>query len=148
MTVVSFRVYGTPRPQGSKRHVGHGVMIESGGVALRTWREDVKQAALAVRPELDEPIDGPVELRVAFFVKRPASHWTASKRDGSRLRPAAPSRPYRRPDIDKLLRSTCDAISAAGLWADDSRVVELVASKSYCARTVEEGAAITIEALT
>lgn len=50
--------YGTPAPQGSKRHVGRGVMIES-SKNLKPWREAVKYAALAAKPDVD-----------AYFPKR------------------------------------------------------------------------------
>ena len=43
--VITIRVYGTPAPQGSKRHVGRGVMVES-SKKVKPWREAVKQAAL------------------------------------------------------------------------------------------------------
>ena len=36
-----------------------------------------------------------------------------------------------KPDIDKLLRSTLDALGEAGLWADDSQVVHVQSSKDY-----------------
>jgi hypothetical protein len=34
--------------------------------------------------------------------------------------------PYRTPDLSKLTRSTEDAITEAGLWADDARVSEYI----------------------
>ena len=45
LTIVA---YGQPAPQGSKRHVGKGVMVES-SKKLRPWRQDVKAAAEAAR---------------------------------------------------------------------------------------------------
>ena len=42
--VLVFNVNGTPGAQGSKRHVGHGVMIES-SKKVKPWRTDVKTAA-------------------------------------------------------------------------------------------------------
>jgi crossover junction endodeoxyribonuclease RusA len=143
---VEFRVYGTPKPQGSKRHVGNGVMVESGGEALRTWREDVKQAALAARAELDEPLAGPVDLRVTFYLARPLSHWRTG-RNAHMLRDSAPDFPWRRPDLDKLLRSTFDAISAAELWHDDCCAVHVAAWKTYAHNGTAPGAHITLEAL-
>jgi Holliday junction resolvase RusA-like endonuclease len=35
------------------------------------------------------------------------------------------------PDLDKLCRAVADAITDAGLWADDAQVVSLVAAKRY-----------------
>jgi Holliday junction resolvase RusA-like endonuclease len=140
---VNFRVYGTPKPQGSKRHVGNGVMIESGGEALRTWREDVKLAALAERELLDESLIGPIDVRIYFHLRRPASHFRTG-RNAHLLRAGAPAYPYRKPDIDKLLRSTLDAITSAGLWGDDAQAVHVSMSKTYCQPDVAEGATIRI----
>ena len=104
-------VYGTPAPQGSKRHVGNGVLIES-SKKVKPWRQDVKHAALAVRGD-DPPIDGPVLLRIVFTLPKPKS---APKR----VRTYAD----KKPDIDKLLRSTLDALTESGIIADDARVIE------------------------
>lgn len=146
MRRVNFRVYGTPRPQGSKRHVGNGVMIESGGAALRTWREDVKHAALAERAKLDEPLDGPIGLYVGFFLPRPVSHYRTG-RNAHLLRDAAPALPYRKPDIDKLLRSTLDAITTAQLWRDDACAVHVLTTKTFCAPDAPPGAHIALHLL-
>jgi len=103
--------YGTPAPQGSKRHVGGGVMVES-SKKLRPWREDVKQAGLAAREAGAPCLDGPVAVRMVFTLPRPKS---------------APKRrrhPDRTPDLSKLCRAVEDAITDAGLWADDARVVD------------------------
>ena len=35
------------------------------------------------------------------------------------------------PDLDKALRASFDAITDAGVWTDDARVVYVLASKSY-----------------
>lgn len=109
MTAVGFWVVGTPAPQGSKSHVGHGVMVES-SKAVKPWRQDVVAAALTVRPET--PLDGPLFVHMAFTLARPKS---ATK---------ARTAPSGRPDLSKLIRSTEDAVTTAGIWADDARVVE------------------------
>ena len=44
MTRVEFTVLGVPAPQGSKRHVGRGVLVESSN-ALGPWRDAVAWAA-------------------------------------------------------------------------------------------------------
>jgi Holliday junction resolvase RusA-like endonuclease len=167
-------VHGNPAPQGSKRHVGGGVMVEM-SKAVKPWREAIKHAALAVIPQLDEhfpklgpcgicgvpgedqrhrvvdairgsihagdplehaaaeygvsidaarstlfPLTGPLSVEVTFTVRKPAS---------------APKRrttwPAKRPDLDKLLRSTFDGLGTAGAWGDDSQVVEVTARKVY-----------------
>ena len=116
---MTITVYGIPAPQGSKRHVGNGVMIES-SKKVKPWRESVKWAAIQMGAELMacEPIEGPVSVKVAFTLPKPKS-----ARKG-----AVPSK---KPDLDKLVRSTFDALTDAGVWRDDSQVVSLQASKVY-----------------
>ena len=115
---MTITVYGIPAPQGSKRHVGNGVMIES-SKKVKPWREAVKWAAIQMGAELAcEPIDGPVSVKVAFTLPKPKS----ARKDAV---------PYKKPDLDKLVRSTFDALTDAGVWRDDAQVVSLQASKVY-----------------
>jgi len=116
-------VYGTPGPQGSKRHVGNGIMVES-SAKVKPWRLAVKYEALAVRAGAP-PIDGPVFVRMVFTFLRPKSHYRTGK-NAHLLRDDAPKQPCVAPDLSKLLRSTEDALTDAGVWRDDSRVVEYV----------------------
>ena len=123
-------VYGTPAPQGSKRFVGHaksgrGIMIES-SAAVKPWREAVKWAALealeprelSVEAHCNGGFVGPVRVRMVFTLRRPAA---AKKREY----------PHTKPDLSKLVRATEDALTDAGVWEDDARVVELTAAKAY-----------------
>lgn len=108
--------YGTPAPQGSKSFkgltkAGRAIMTESSS-KVRPWRQDVKHAALAARAGLP-PIDAAVRARMVFTMPKPAS--APKKRR---------TYPQRMPDLSKLVRSTEDALTDAGIWADDARVVE------------------------
>lgn len=108
--------YGVPAPQGSKKFVGlaksgRGIMVES-SKKVRPWRQDVKSAALAVRDGAPT-IDAPVRVRMVFTMPKPAS---APKRKRTY--------PCKVPDLSKLARSTEDALTDAGIWKDDARVVE------------------------
>ena len=110
-------VIGSPAPQGSKRHVGGGRMIES-SKKVKPWREDVRAACFGSGASFEA--DAALRVSLTFTVPKPAS---APKR--------TTSWPNRRPDIDKLARSTLDAIVSSGLIADDARVVELFAAKRF-----------------
>ena len=101
----SFYCYGIPAPQGSKRHVGNGVMVES-SKKVTPWREAVKAAAEGAGSKLD----GPLVVAMVFTLPRPKS----AKKDYVI--------PSKYPDLSKLARSTEDAISEVGLWEDDARV--------------------------
>lgn len=104
---------GNPAPQGSKRHLGNGIMVES-SKAVKPWRVDV---AWTVREYFPTPLDGAVRLELEFVMPRPKS---APKRSTP---PAV-----KRPDLDKLARAVMDAITGV-VVADDSQIIELVASK-------------------
>lgn len=116
---VSFVAFGQPAPQGSKSFkgmskAGRAILVES-SKAVRPWRMDVKLAAIECRSRsgLLVPLDGPLGCSMVFTLHKPVS---------------APKKrrtwPDRQPDLSKLLRSTEDAITDAGLWRDDARVVE------------------------
>ena len=148
MSGLVITVHGTPAPQGSKRHVGRGIMVES-SKAVKPWREAVKWAALE---QLDgEALErtGPlfadaVILRVEFVMPRPKAHYRTGKH-AHELRPDAPHLVARKPDVDKLLRSTLDALGEAGVWRDDAQVASVSARKVYLDNgTGPVGARITI----
>ena len=112
--MITIRVYGLPGPMGSKRFVGlsksgKGLMIES-SKAVKPWREAVKWAAIQSGAR---GLDGPLWVSMVFTIKKPKS---APKR--KRTWPAT------KPDLSKLARSTEDALTDSGVWADDARVVE------------------------
>lgn len=106
-------ISGKPAPQGSKRHLGNGIMVES-SKAVKPWRVDV---AWAAREAFLSPMDGPVRLELGFVMPRPKS---APKKST----PAA----VKRPDLDKLARAVLDAITGV-VVVDDSQIVHLVATK-------------------
>ena len=112
-------VIGMPAPQGSKRFMGtrggKGILVES-SKKVKPWREAVVYAAR----ENKERVSGPVNVEMIFTLPKPTS---------------APKRrrtwPDRKPDLSKLIRSTEDALTDAGAWEDDARVVDLRAGKRY-----------------
>ncbi|QIJ62599.1 RusA family crossover junction endodeoxyribonuclease [Streptomyces sp. JB150] len=124
-------VYGTPAPQGSKTRNRAGAMYES-SAAVKPWREAVKTAALDVLHHDDgwAALDGPVWLDLRFTLRRPKNHFGTGRNAGL-LKPSAPQFPTSTPDLDKLIRSTQDALKDAGVLADDSVVAQLSASKVY-----------------
>jgi Holliday junction resolvase RusA-like endonuclease len=112
---IEIRVEGTPAPQGSKRHVGHGIMIES-SAKVKPWREAVKFAAITTQIAQRGnrySIDGPVVFEMVFTMRKPKSApkgrrtWASTK-----------------PDLSKLIRSTEDALVDVGVIEDDARIVE------------------------
>jgi crossover junction endodeoxyribonuclease RusA len=129
--VITIEVRGLPAPQGSKRHVGRGIMVES-SKAVGPWRE-------AVRAETQRVLlgthsrwldGGPLAVEITFRLPRPGAHY-GTGRNASKLKPSAPIFPAGRPDLDKLTRAVLDGLTAGGAWRDDSQVVSLQACKLY-----------------
>lgn len=117
-------VYGSPAPQGSKRFVGlsgkgHAKLIES-SKAVKPWREAVKQAALGALFHGAVSLDGPLHVTMSFTLRKPTSA-PRSRRTW----------PDRKPDLSKLVRSTEDALTDAGVWRDDAQVVQCWSNKTY-----------------
>jgi Holliday junction resolvase RusA-like endonuclease len=124
-------VHGTPGPQGSKTRNAAGAMYES-SAKVKPWREAVKSAALdaLAYDETWQPLTEAVRIDVVFTLKRPKHHFGTGRNAGV-LKPAAPRFPTGKPDTDKLLRSTQDALKDAGVLIDDSCVTAVFAAKAY-----------------
>lgn len=120
--VYEFDVYGNAGPQGSKRHVGNGVMIESSKAKVKTWRSEVRAAALAHRNSDLGLLDGCLIADMIFTFVRPAGHYGTGRNAGV-LKASAPPRPAVKPDLSKIVRSTEDAMTGV-LYRDDSRITE------------------------
>lgn len=124
--VLDVFVPGRPAPQGSKRHVGNGIMIES-SKALPAWREAVRWTT-AQAWNRQPPITGAVLLTLEFVLPRPLSTPPAIKK----------------PDASKLIRAVEDALTDAGVWRDDSLVVDLRARKRIAELDEPAGCRIVI----
>jgi crossover junction endodeoxyribonuclease RusA len=113
-----FTAYGDPKPQGSKRHVGNGVLIEASNV--KPWRKAIAAAVFEtwVRSGDDRPFTEPVVVYATFYMPRPKS----VKRE----------LPSVAPDLDKLMRGLGDALSIdSQALADDALIVAWKAAKVY-----------------
>jgi endodeoxyribonuclease RusA len=131
------------RGQG-REFTGKVAQVES-SKKVKPWREAVKWAALRTldcsfaleigggdhahmngskdpRTCCDPPLDGPLRAEFVFSFARPKAHYRTG-RNAHLLRGSAPPYPSVIPDLSKLIRSTEDALTDAGVWADDARVV-------------------------
>lgn len=113
---LTFRVDGIPVQQGSKRHVGNGVMIEA-AKGLKSWRQEAISAAICAKSEsgMMFPLDGPVACAVTFTFPMPASRpkW---------MRDAAWMPKTTAPDLDKLTRAIGDALEQSKVVSGDARI--------------------------
>ncbi len=140
---MTITVYGSPAPQGSKRFVGHagngrGIMVES-SKAVKPWREAVKWAAREALQANGAFVDA-ISMEITFTLQKPKS---APK---TRV-----TYPDKKPDLSKLVRSTEDALTDAGVWENDARVVSCLARKVFPGEHVKSlatpGAFIEIHAV-
>ncbi|MGQ4393735.1 RusA family crossover junction endodeoxyribonuclease [Streptomyces violaceoruber] len=123
-------VYGLAGPQGSKTPVGWGrsrrtgkaiPLMRESSKKVKPWREAVTDAIVtAILRGEAQCLIGPVRADITFTMPKPVN---APKR--RRTYPAVS------PDLDKLERSTYDAITASQAWEDDGRVIESHSRKVY-----------------
>jgi crossover junction endodeoxyribonuclease RusA len=123
-------VAGIPAPQGSKRHVGGGRMVEQSR-AVGPWREAVRAETQRVADGIP-PFTWGIGVELRFRLPRPKSL------------PARYTVPVRRPDLDKLCRAVLDGLAAGGAITDDSLVVYLLATKEFATPTEPPGCVIHI----
>lgn len=138
---ITITVHGLPAPQGSKKHLGNGVMVES-SKKVKPWRQDVKAAAIQAMSETDGGwvrLDGPLAVAMTFTVRDLPSSRPSWWPTGVRWSKTLMWRPASMPDLSKLLRSTEDALTDSGTWKDDARVVEYRRlAKHYIGDPVED----------
>jgi Holliday junction resolvase RusA-like endonuclease len=131
MAEVSLSVVGDPASQGSHA-IMQGRIVQVNSKKHKAWRTAIVNEVIATLPADWEPIDGPCELMVNFYMAKPASVKRSS--------------PSVAPDLDKLVRSVGDALAIAGVYTDDSRITRISARKLY-AQGIEPGATITVKSL-
>jgi Holliday junction resolvase RusA-like endonuclease len=108
-------------------------MIES-SKKVGPWREAVKAAFVQTGAEAPR-FPGPVRVTIEFLFDPPKDapkskkHWPSTRSSG---------------DIDKLLRSTFDALVDSGILVDDAQIVEVYAKKTHVLFEIP-GATIVVE---
>ena len=135
-----FVVFGEAQPQGSARgFIPKGwtrPVVTSDNPNLKQWRQLVAEAANhalgALAPAERALLLEGVRLSIAFYLPRPKSL------------PKRATAHTKKPDVDKLVRSVCDSLTAI-VFRDDSQVCELVAAKHYAALGQPPRVEITVE---
>lgn len=114
----SFFVAGQPAPKGSysaRLIGGRAIPFAQGAAKIKAWERAVRTVASRYIPE-GGPLAVPVRVELTFSMRRP-------KKPRFRV-------PAVVPDLDKITRSTIDALSRH-LFVDDSLVCALRAKKIY-----------------
>lgn len=125
--VLRFRVDGLPASQGSLRAfvVKGRPVVTHDSSRTRPWREAVKYAALQARGDRAPSSDRPLVLQLQFRLPKPAGYATRTPRQRARW-----LWPWRKPDLDKLVRAVLDALTGI-LFSDDAQIVRIEAEKAY-----------------
>lgn len=140
---MSFFSVGLAAPKGSaKAYVRGGrAVVTAANAKTKPWEGIVAADALRNRPP-GWPLDRAYEVRMSFTFPRAKGHFNAK----GEIKASAPRYHWKKPDCDKLVRCADDALTHV-LWTDDSRVVNVIANKSYCAPDEVPGVWIEIEVL-
>lgn len=125
MNPLCFTVYCHPEPQGSAKAfvIGGRARVTSDNKKLKPYRQSVTATVVDElnRQWIDTPVaqkHEPVCLSLKFVFNRPSSA------------PRKRRYPAVKPDTDKLIRATLDALTGV-LYLDDAQVVNIAAAKEY-----------------
>lgn len=139
-TLLTFRVLGEPRPQGSGALIRakHGGIIKKTPAHAARWRNEVAEAASRAIAEQGwvKADQSALSVSIEFYLRRPKSH--------PKWRQAEVPWVTTAPDIDKLSRAVLDAMTAAGVFRDDSQVSELRVEKRYADEFDPAGAWVAV----
>jgi Holliday junction resolvase RusA-like endonuclease len=82
-----------------------------------------------------------VAISLTFEIHRPLAHYRLGE-PGAGIRPAYLAAYPRRPDLDKIARSTLDGLVMGDLLRDDAQVIRLAAAKAY---STAEGCSVSVD---
>lgn len=131
---VAFTVRGLPVPQGSVRAfvAGGRAHVAARSAPLMAWRTAIATAASTAMADR-ALLEGPLSVDAMFYLPRPAS-----------LPKKRVTYPSKRPDLDKLTRALCDALTGV-VWRDDAQVVVLYMQKLYAFEQYPPGVSVWVE---
>jgi Holliday junction resolvase RusA-like endonuclease len=149
-----FTVHGLPAPKGSAVH-GFGGTIRVRTDKVIAWESCVSHAAVIAmqRAKHLKPWKGALKAHVVFRMPRPEGHYEKQDKftmlrppsiETLRLKRDAPIHVSKAPDLDKLQRSTFDAMNKL-VYMDDGQIAEIRARKRYVDIGEQPGADISIE---
>lgn len=135
--VVSVAGRPIPQPRARAQAFAGRARVYDPGTA-KPWRDAVRLAAITQAADAGwDPPTTAVSLGVSFFMPRP-------KRLMRKKDPIGTFPHVGREDLDNLLKSTMDALTSAGVWADDRLVQQVTAGKWYVSKAGYPGALITV----
>ena len=154
---ITLRIFGLPAPQGSKKVRGYNrdgrAILGESSDRVAPWRENVIWQSRKQYKGL--PLEGPLQISITFWLPRPKGHYRTINGELSNIiKPGKPTHTIAstQGDVDKLIRSTFDGLSAktGGCIAqDDSQFVRLSdIEKRYVTEEEVPGALIQVSKFT
>lgn len=95
---------------------GTRTIITSDNPKAKSWQRSI--AWIAQANMNGRLLSGPIAIQATFYLPRPSSL------------PREITAPVRKPDLDKLVRCLCDALTGV-VYGDDSQVTEIAVSKRF-----------------
>jgi crossover junction endodeoxyribonuclease RusA len=126
---LQFDVPGVPVAKGSAkafviRGTNRAVVVQTNRDKQKPWASAITLAAMVAT---GRQFEGPVTVRITFWMQRPKSHYGTH---GDLKARALDELPAKKPDLDKLARCVLDALTGV-CWHDDAQVCSLLCSKVY-----------------
>lgn len=117
-------IYRGSRAKGTREFTGRHVVLEGKTpkkrIQVRAWRELVSEAVRESPLWKHRGLESPIVAKWYFTMRSPIK--IPKERLGF---------PAVKPDVDKLVRATCDAVTDSGFWNDDGLIVSEIISKAY-----------------
>lgn len=132
--LIEIVIPGQPQAKGRPRVTRRGFLYTP--TKTLNYEILVKELFIVKYPNF-EPLDGPVRMRLAAFMKMPQT----SKRKTD-LMLSGEIQPCTKPDLSNILKACEDALSSVA-FLDDKQIVALIMEKKYSSRlrvelTIEE----------
>lgn len=128
---------GQPRPRAFVRG-GRAAVYDPG--TAEAWKSAV---ALACAELQGKRMAGAIDVELGFYMPRPKSHYRAN----GEYKDSAPIYHTSKPDADNLAKAVLDAMTAIGVWIDDSQVRGLSIARNWENPCRSAGCEITITQL-
>lgn len=124
---ITIPVQGQPQAQARHKTFRRGSKL----IQVDPSAEDKKAFAQVVLLQLDKewssPLKSAIDVTLYFQMRRPQNHYRTNGevKEWAGLMPCT-----KKPDVDNLIKFVFDALNGI-LWADDSQIIRVTASKSY-----------------
>jgi len=144
MTPLKFSVIAEPKPKGSFRAYtytrkpekggGIGARVTNDNTGTKSWESRVQfEAFTAMRQAKAKHDGGGIAIDVQFYLPMP-QYLRKKHYDGPHLK---------KPDLDKLLRSTMDGLKGV-VYEDDAQVIRVTGAKFYAGAAEQPRADVSI----